>query len=353
MKIAFLSFYNGRVDRGVEVATRVLAKGLSPLFDVTLFQAGINQMYDVKTVVLNSQKNWPEDSSNSFLRIIYLDYYSIKILWFTLLFLPYFIKERYDVVVPTNGGWQSVILRLVTWLYHKKLLVQGNAGIGRDDWWQLAWKPDEFIAISPQGYKWAKKVSASTKIRYIPFGVSVGQILTAKPAHVALNKPIVLCVSALLPYKRIDLLIRAVSLLPDVSLLIIGFGPDEKRIRDLGEKMLGKRINLLTEVKHNQLFSFYKSADVFSLPSASTEALGIVYLEAMAAGLPIVAPDDYHRRSLLKDIGIYVDPTDAPEYARGIKKALEVSDKNRIIEFAKQFDWDKIIQTYAEVISSM
>lgn len=353
MKLAFLSFYSGQIDRGVEVATAALARGLSKNHDVTLFQAGGRITPGVNTVQLDVEKAWPEDSSSSFLRPIYFDHYSRKILSFTRHFLPYFDKHLYDVIVATNGGWQVALLRIMTKVKGKKLILQGNAGIGRDDLWQLTWHPDHFIAISPQGYTWAKEKTSSVPVTYIPYGVDTELFKRAKPKDLKVKKPIVLCVGAFLPYKQVDLLIRGMEKVPEAHLVMVGLGPEEHNLRKLAQKLLGDRWTMFTDIKHDELPAFYRAASVFSLPSKSSEALGIVNIEAMAAGLPVVCPDDFNRRQIVGDAGIYIDPTHSSEYAVGIRKALRSNLREKAYKQSEQFDWKLIVQKYEKLLTSV
>jgi len=353
VRIAFLSFYNGRIDRGVEVATAVIASKLSQEHEITLFQAGDRLTSSVNTQILTVDGKWPQDSSGSWWRKFYLDHYSLKILLFTLKFLPYFFKQKYDVVIPTNGGWQVLTVRLLTHIFGKKMIVQGNAGIGRDDHWQLRLNPDIFIAISPNGYNWAKEKAPQVKIVYIPYGVDIKLFDKTKPAYIPLKKPIVLCVSALLEYKRVNLLIKAMTKVSNVSLLVIGHGPLEVKINEMGKQLLGSRFLLKTNVNHKELTGYYKAADLFSLPSKSNEAFGIVYVEAMAAGLPIVATDDFNRREIVKSAGILVNPENENEYAQAIKNGLAHDYFEKSLNQAKKFDWETIVASYKDLLNNL
>lgn len=353
MKVAFLSFYSGKIDRGVEVATAALAQELSKNHEITVFQAGSQTVLGVEVVQIPAEKKWPTDSSQSPWRFLYLDYYSRKILLFTVRCLPFLFKKNYDVVIPTNGGWQLVLLRFFTWFTRKKLVVQGNAGIGRDDYWQLMWRPDHFVAISPQGFASATQEFPSQKISYITYGVDLKLFSKTKPREVKLKKPVVLCVAAFIPLKQIDLLISAMEKVPEASLLVIGQGPLEKELRLQGQKQLGARFLLKTGIGHDELIGFYKAADVFSLPSKSTEAFGIVYIEALAAGLTLVAPDDNNRREIIGSSGIFVDPTDRQAYADALQKALKTNVKNQAQQQAKQYAWETISQKYETLLKSL
>ena len=354
MKIAFLSFYSGRIDRGVEVATSALAKELSKAHLVTLFQAGERIVPEVQTLRTAINVNWQRaNMSNSWLRKIYLDYWSRKIAWFTLRCLPNLFRNKYDVIIPTNGGWQVVLIRIVTWIMGKKMVIQGNAGIGFDDFFQLHCFPNYYIAISPAGFRWAKQFAPWTKKTYIPYGVDVSLFKKAQAFTTSLQKPIVLCVAAFIAYKQIELLIKAMEFVPQASLLIIGNGPLEQKLVALGKKILGTRFQLITNVNRNQLIGYHKSAVVFSLPSHRSEGLGIVYIEAMAAGLPVVAPDDHNRREIIGDAGVFVNPVNSEEYAKGLQLALIKNFEDKPLRQAEKCAWGKIVKQYEEILKAI
>ena len=188
---------------------------------------------------------------------------------------------------------------------------------------------------------------------YIPYGVDVSLFKKAKAVTTSLQKPIVLCVAAFIAYKQIELLIKAMRFVSQASLLIIGNGPLEQELVTLGKKILGNRFQLITNVNHSQLTGYYKGATIFSLPSQSSEALGIVYIEAMAAGLPVVAPDDYNRREIIGDAGVFVDPANSEEYAKGLKLALIKNFDDKPLRQAEKFAWGKIVKQYEEILKEI
>ena len=104
--------------------------------------------------------------------------------------------------------------------------------------------------------------------------------------------PTILCVARMYPRKRIgDLLHAAARLgdLPGARVRIVGRGPEWDAVARLHRDLaLGERVVLLGDVSRAQLAEEYVNADLFCLPSVQ-EGFGIVFLEAMAAGLPIVA----------------------------------------------------------------
>ncbi|WP_320169575.1 glycosyltransferase family 4 protein [Maridesulfovibrio sp.] len=75
---------------------------------------------------------------------------------------------------------------------------------------------------------------------------------------------------------------------PDMRLLIAGEGEARARLEKLAEKVAGEKIVFLGSIPRKELFRYYSAADVFAFPGIN-EALGMVYLEAQCAGLPVVA----------------------------------------------------------------
>jgi glycosyltransferase involved in cell wall biosynthesis len=105
--------------------------------------------------------------------------------------------------------------------------------------------------------------------------------------------PTVLAVARMYPRKRLGDLLEAATILrrgiPDVAVRIVGAGPESARLRELhGRLGLGKSVAFLGEIPRRALAVEYAWADCFCLPSVQ-EGFGIVFAEAMAAGLPVVA----------------------------------------------------------------
>jgi phosphatidylinositol alpha-1,6-mannosyltransferase len=116
------------------------------------------------------------------------------------------------------------------------------------------------------------------------------------------NRPVVVCVSRLVPRKGQDTLIRALPRIlekvPDAVLLIVSGGPYRGALEKLAARTgVAASVHFAGAVPWEELPAYYGAGDVFAMPCRTrrggldVEGLGIVYLEASATGLPVVAGD--------------------------------------------------------------
>ena len=116
------------------------------------------------------------------------------------------------------------------------------------------------------------------------------------------DRPVVVCVSRLVPRKGQDALIhawpRVLRAVPDAALLIVGGGPYQPALERLrGELGVTGSVRITGAVPWEELPAHYAAGDVFAMPCRTrrrgldVEGLGIVYLEASATGLPVIAGD--------------------------------------------------------------
>ncbi|MBL8349603.1 MAG: glycosyltransferase family 4 protein [Burkholderiaceae bacterium] len=106
-------------------------------------------------------------------------------------------------------------------------------------------------------------------------------------------------------HKRMDHVIREVAALKDAYLVIVGQESGETpAIKALGRDLMGDRV-IFARLPHHELPSAYAAADVFVLGS-TFETFGIVYIEAMAMGLPVVCTHHVNQRSIVKE-GVFID----------------------------------------------
>lgn len=347
MKIAFLNIYQGIVSRGAENFAKEISERLSKNHEVRVYS------WDGKISEEKARSQTPFSLWGKILYKFYLDSHSRRVLCFTLSLIPSIWKKNYDWIIPVDCGWQLLILKALQLIKRPrfKILVSGQAGIGRDDLRNLRMKPDVFVALTERAESWAKEVSRRVKIVCIPNGVDLEKFNPeVKPVKLNLEKPIIICVAGLNPYKRVDLTIQTVSKLKKGSLLVLGDGPEKERIETMGRKLLGPKRFLRTTATYDEMPGFYGACDLFTLVSESSEAFGSAYVEAMASGLGVVATDDQTRHEIIGDAGLFVEPTDLLHYCAVIEKALEINWGEKPRQQAQKFSWDKIAFQYEKAM---
>ncbi|MGB8651532.1 MAG: glycosyltransferase family 4 protein [Mycobacteriales bacterium] len=165
------------------------------------------------------------------------------------------------------------------------------------------------------------------------------------------SRPVVVCVSRLVPRKGQDVLIRALPLVrqrvPDAALLVVGGGPSLSRLRALASSLGVERDVVLTgSVPWEELPAHYDAGDVFAMPCRSrlggleVEGLGIVFLEASATGLPVVAGRSGGSPDAVLDgvTGHVVDGTSVASVADRVASFLEDPEAARRMGEAGR-DW--------------
>ncbi|MBP9687175.1 glycosyltransferase family 4 protein [Candidatus Woesebacteria bacterium] len=336
MKIAFLNIYQSEVSRGAEVFATEVSKRLQKNHQVTIISGR-----------KKAQTRWP------ILWRLYLDLDGLSIMFFTLRHVITLIKGNYDIVIPMNGGWQSAIVRLFTWVTGKKMIIVGQSGIGWDDRINLLCSPDYFVGISSDATKWAKKVCPWVRSTYIPNGVDTTLFTrVGKTFRHRLTKPVVLCVAALTESKQIEKTIEAMVHVPHASLLIVGVGHLKERLHSLGVQKLHDRFMIMS-APHSEMPEIYRSADCFTLCSVYSEAFGNVYVEALASNLPVVATNDDKRKEIIGEAGLFVNPDDTAEYATAITTCLSRRWGITPEKQSRMFDWSIISSSYDRLFTSL
>lgn len=132
-------------------------------------------------------------------------------------------------------------------------------------------------------------------------------------------------------YKGVDVTIRALPKIltayPDVKYLVVGRGDDQPRLAKLAEDLgVGDRVIFAGFVPTDQLVDHYRLADGYVMPSQ--EGFGIVYLEAMACGVPVIAGDDDGSADPLQDgrVGWQVPHRDPDAVAQACIELLSGTD---------------------------
>ncbi|HEY3381845.1 MAG TPA: glycosyltransferase [Vicinamibacterales bacterium] len=142
------------------------------------------------------------------------------------------------------------------------------------------------------------------------------------------DRPVIVFVGRFRYYKGLDYLLRALPLVPDVHVLLVGGGPLLDHLRGITRRLgVTDRVVFTGEVDDSELPACYQVGDVFVLPSHTrAEAFGTSIVEAMAAGLPVISTEIGTGTSWVNQsglTGLVVPPCDPAALAAAIKSLVD------------------------------
>jgi glycosyltransferase involved in cell wall biosynthesis len=240
---------------------------------------------------------------------------------------------------------------------------------------------DAVQAISTFLLAWGKRMGSKGAMRVIPNGVATveftkdisSEVREGMRKRLAIHDgEVSLITTSRLVYKNaVDDVIRSLVYLPDnVTFVVCGIGPDENMLRQLARELsLEHRVRFVGQIAHSELPIALRVSNIFIRPSRS-EGMGNSFLEAMAAGLPVIATQEGGISDFLFDERLNKDkmPTgwavskNTPEdIARAVKdiiarpqKVIEVTKTAKNMVFAK-YDWNIVAndmeKLFVEVLS--
>ncbi len=212
--------------------------------------------------------------------------------------------SRPKVVYANGTGENASIMRRFSFL---QLLTQSAA----DDWKCLKPPAQTVFAIpnfiDTQRFQPGDQVAARERFGLPP------------------DRTIILCCAAIRRFhKRIDSLIRAFTSVPSDAMLVIAGGreADTDELIAEGTALLGDRVRFLPNLPRDKMPDLYRAADAFVLPSLH-EMFGIVLLEALATGLPVLCNDTPDFRAIVGAGGVYRNFSTDGELAAGLTYLLD------------------------------
>jgi phosphatidylinositol alpha-mannosyltransferase len=183
-----------------------------------------------------------------------------------------------------------------------------------------------------------------------------------RPARLPANGRVVLAVGRLEPRKGVDVLVDAMSRLQhrvaDATLVIVGDGPDRASLERLASRS-ETRVTFCRDVDDDELPAFYQAADVVCAPARGGESFGIVLLEALASGTPVVASriDGYAAVAGGSPSVRLFEPGNARELSDQLAALLDRSEdrvvlQREAIRLASEYDWSvqarRIVDAYEQ-----
>lgn len=210
---------------------------------------------------------------------------------------------------------------------------------------------------------WARRMGYQGVVEVIPNGVDVKIFVGESVAHAGI---VLITTSRLVRKNAVDDIIRALPLLPEyIRFQILGTGPDEVALKTLAQELgVSARVEFLGHVDHKDMPAYLHTADIFIRPSRS-EGMGNSFIEAFAAGLPVVATQeggiadflfDAKRNPEKETTGWAVDHDSPEQIAEQVKDILanpeqvqKVVATGRALALSK-YDWDLLTKDMREKV---
>ncbi len=246
-------------------------------------------------------------------------------------------KDIFDPIDPVSTKWHDTLVRVME-------------------------NSSRVIACSKDQKLRAQAMGVSSNIKIIPHGVNIHRftpkIKEDLKKELDIEGPLVLSVQRLHPRKGLKYLIDAIPTvldkIPSVKFVIVGKGPEKAKIeRQIKMQKIENNVKLVGFVPDDELAQYYASCNLFVLHSLY-EAFGIVLLEAMASGKPVVATSVGGIPEVVADkkSGLLVSSKSPKALADAITQILldpemaqKMGDYGRTLAESR-FDWEKIVNEY-------
>ena len=181
-----------------------------------------------------------------------------------------------------------------------------------------------------------------------PNGVDVKRFSTAEPLDPG-GKKKVLFLSRIERRKGLQVLIQAMAAQRDLGarLVVAGGGPRERSCKSLADDLLVET-QWLSHLDDDDVARTYASADAFCAPALGGESFGIILLEAMAAGAPVICSDLPAFRAVAGEAALYAEPGNPAALGAALRRVLTDEEVSRSLvdagrEVAARHDWERLV----------
>ena len=299
--------------------------------------------------------------------------------WLLLLMGPVaFFRERSVVGMPlvwgmdvSQGALAAAVVKFfsprtrfvltVQYGYGGGRLRRGRFGLVGVAFRFMLGRADLSTAISNYLAREAAHFGYRRPVKLLHNGVRLEAFLRARSSPEGTSPPTVITVSRLVPKNGVDILIRALPEIrksfPDVRCHILGSGPERPRIEELARTLgVVSAVTFFGDVPHGDVPRYLAAADVFVRPARS-EGMGNAFIEALAAGLPVVGTPVEGILDIITDgkTGLFANVDDPADVAAKTIRLLRdkafgrrLADAGRAL-VREQFSWDAIAAGYADV----
>jgi glycosyltransferase involved in cell wall biosynthesis len=195
-----------------------------------------------------------------------------------------------------------------------------------------------------------------SKVEVIPFGIDERRWMFVPPPPPD-SVPRAIFIGRLASYKGLDILLRALERVPDLRLDVVGTGPEAPRLRTLAQALaVNDRVRWWGEYPDDDLPRRRADADFLVLPSVTVEEMfGLVVIEAMAAGRPVITtalpsgvrevnvPGTTGLEVPLRDVGALAQALETLSHDATLRRRLGQAGQRRVIE---QFSQTQMAQRH-------
>ena len=299
------------------------------------------------------------------LRIVLVPFLLIALWWKLLRMLHEFDVVHAHWIIP-QGIVQSFFSKPYMVTGHGGDVTSLNKGIIKK-WKIKCLKKASFVTVVSKALeKEIHKLYPVKNIQVISMGCDLskfGKQFRVENYFAQNEKKIVLFVGRLAEKKGVTYLINAMKNI-DALLIIVGDGPLKQQLEEQASQMKNK-IKFLGAKTHEELKTIYASSDIFVAPSITAkdgdkEGFGLVFLEAMASGLPVIGSNSGGIPSIVKDgeNGFLVEEKDVKDLQEKIEILIRNPDlydrfSYNAIATAKGYDYQIIGRRYADMLNKM
>ncbi len=378
--LIFSLVYYPRNIGGAEVAIKEITDRISPQeieFDMITLRKQAPAFERVGNVnVYRVGLPWFGQRTNSSKIFLLSKIFFVPLAFLKAIFLNH--RDKYDVVwsiMASYAGFATFLFKKVKPEIPFILTIQEGDNFGRR---QGIFRPffrmifaaaDRIQAISKFLSEWSKLMGAKCPIVIVPNGVDFDHFSRLidgetrqqmrEEDHLQDFDTSVITTSRLVEKNAVDDLIRSLALLErSCKLIILGTGQEEQKLKNL-TKALGveDRVFFKGFVPHSEMPKYLQSADIFVRPSLS-EGLGNSFLEAMAAGLPVIATPVGGIPDFLKDgeTGLFCEVRNPKSIAQKVEKLIKDREsREHIVKQAREmvrnnYQWGMVAGKMKDVL---
>jgi phosphatidyl-myo-inositol alpha-mannosyltransferase len=214
---------------------------------------------------------------------------------------------------------------------------------------------DALTAVSDAAADYVRGLTDRT-VEIVPNGIDVKRFkkVQSNPTNT------IFYIGRLEKRKGVKYLLQAFALLrerlPDAKLVIAGDGPGREKLEEQCQELEVDNVSFMGYISDEEKFNQLSQAGVFCSPALYGESFGIVLLEAMAAGVPIVAGDNPGYATVMQGRGMLslIDPEDTENFARRLELLLtDQTIRQAMVDWANehvdQYDYSKVVDQYEQL----